>query len=63
MIKNDCNECAQWFWRCSFREIKLADRDSCPCCNCLVKSMCNDICEEFINCWRIVRVQTKELPT
>ena len=32
--------------RCS---ISIKDDKNCPCSICLVKSMCRDICEEFVN--------------
>jgi hypothetical protein len=46
-----CKGCLALTWarsviRCS---ISIKDGKVCPCSICLVKSMCRDICEEFIN--------------
>ena len=41
-----CEECRHWSW-CSLRPFTFEELGPCPCWNCLVKSMCHKLCEDY----------------
>lgn len=51
-IKNECRGCRMYDKKISKCYIDMVpyitDEIQCPCMNCLIKGMCNDVCAAFI---------------
>jgi len=48
-IEKDCGGCN---WKCSNRflsNIKKGDTDGCPCGICIVKMVCQDMCQNWLD--------------